>query len=154
MLQARDLMTKEVLTVTPETAIAELAKLIEKRNIGGVPVVDKGGRLVGIVTQSDLVEHMQEAELPPAINILDLHIFLQIPSHLFHKVEKMLGQTVGDIMTADPVTVDADTEAPKIAALMAKRQAHTIPVLERGKLVGIIGKMDLVRALATEETGA
>jgi len=150
MLQARDIMTKEVLTVTPETPIAELARLIEKRNIGGVPVVDQSGRLAGIVTQSDLVEHVQEMELPPAINILDLHLFLQIPSHLFHKVEKLLGRTVGDIMTPNPITVNADTAAPKIAALMTRHQVHTIPVLEQGKVVGIIGKMDLIRALAQE----
>jgi CBS domain-containing protein len=143
-------MTTDVLTVSPETSISELSKLLENRKIGGVPVVDKAGRLVGVITQSDLVERARDLELPPAINILDLHIYLQIPSQLFHKVEKMLGTTVGDCMTENPVTVAPDAPVPKVAALMAKQKVHTLPVVEGTKLVGIIGKMDLVRAMAQE----
>ncbi|MHB9075142.1 MAG: CBS domain-containing protein [Desulfobaccales bacterium] len=150
MLQARNIMTIDVLTVSPETSISELSKLLENRKIGGVPVVDKDGRLVGVITQSDLVERARDLEMPPAINILDLHIYLQIPSHLFHKVEKMLGTTVGDCMTENPVTVAPDTPVSKVAALMAKQKVHTLPVVEGTKLVGIIGKMDLVRSMAEE----
>jgi CBS-domain-containing membrane protein len=150
MLQARDIMTTEVLTVSPETSIAELSNILENRQIGGVPVVDKGGRLVGVITQNDLVERARDLELPPAINILDFHIYLQIPSHLFQRVEKMLGTTVGDCMTRNPVTVAPEVPLAQIAGLMAKQKVHTIPVLERGKLVGIIGKMDLIRAMARE----
>jgi CBS domain-containing protein len=151
MLAARDIMTREVVTVTPETSIDELSKILENRKIGGVPVVDKDGLLVGIITQSDLVERVRELELPPAINILDLHIFLQIPSHQLQHLEKMLGTTVGDVMTPNPVTVNLDTPVSQIAALMAKQKLHTLPVLAQGKIAGIIGKMDLVRALAREE---
>jgi len=150
MLYARDIMTTEVLTVSPETSIADLSKTLENRKIGGVPVVDQGGRLVGVITQSDLVERARDLELPPAINILDLHIYLQIPSHLIQRVEKMLGTTVGDCMTPNPITVAPDTPVSQIAALMAKQKVHTIPVLKGGKIVGVIGKMDLVRAMARE----
>jgi CBS domain-containing protein len=150
MLQARDIMTTDVLTVSPETSIAEMSKILENRKIGGVPVVDQNGRLVGVITQSDLVERARDLELPPAINILDFHIYLQIPSHLFHKVEKMLGTTVGDCMTPNPVTVTPNTPVSKVATLMAKQKVHTIPVVQGEKLVGIIGKMDLVRSMARE----
>jgi CBS domain-containing protein len=150
MLYARDIMTTEVLTVSPETSIADLSKTLENRQIGGVPVVDQDGRLVGVITQSDLVERARDLELPPAINILHFHFYLQIPSHLLRKVEKMLGTSVGDCMTPDPVTVAPDTPVSQIAALMAKQQVHTIPVVKAGKIVGIIGKMDLVRAMAQE----
>ena len=150
MLYARDIMTTEVLTVSPETSISDLSKTLENRKIGGVPVVDKGGRLVGVITQSDLVERARDLELPPAINILDFHFYLQIPSHLLQRVEKMLGTTVGDCMTPNPVTVAPDAPVSQIAALMAKQKVHTIPVVKAGKIVGIIGKMDLVRAMAQE----
>ena len=150
MLYARDIMTTEVLTVSPETSIADLSKTLENRQIGGVPVVAKDGRLVGVITQSDLVERARDLELPPAINILDLHIYLQIPSHLIQRVEKMLGTTVGDCMTKDPVTADPDTPVSQIAGLMAKQKVHTIPVVKEGKIVGVIGKMDLVRAMVPE----
>ena len=147
MLQARDIMTREVITTSPETPVAELSKLLENRKIGGVPVVDQDGRLVGIVTQNDLVEQARELDLPPAINILDFHVYLQIPSHLLKRVEKMLGATVGEVMSPQPVTVDLDTPVPQIAALMAKQKVHTIPVIAGGKIAGIIGKMDIIRAL-------
>ena len=147
-------MTKEVITVSPETLVSELARTLAGKNIGGVPVVDADGRLVGIVTQSDLVERAQELEMPPAINILDFHLYLQIPSHLFRKVEKMLGATVADVMSPGPVTVSPETPVSQIAALMAKQKVHTLPVMEGGQLVGIIGKMDLIRALAREGAGA
>jgi CBS domain-containing protein len=150
MLYARDIMTTKVLTVSPETSISDLSKTLENRKIGGLPVVDKDGRLVGVITQSDLVERARDLELPPAINILDLHIYLQIPSHLIQRVEKMLGTTVGDCMSPNPVTVAPDTAVSQIAALMAKQKVHTIPVLAGGKIVGVIGKMDLVRAMARE----
>lgn len=141
-------MTTDILTVTPETSIADLSKILENRKIGGVPVVDSNGRLVGVITQNDLVERARDLELPPAINILDFHFYLQIPSHMIHRVEKMLGTTVGDCMTADPVTVAPDTPVSKVASLMAKQKVHTLPVLEGDKLVGVVGKMDLIRALA------
>jgi CBS-domain-containing membrane protein len=147
MLQARDIMTREVVTVSPETPITALSKLLEDRKIGGVPVVDRDGRLVGIITQNDLVERARELELPPAINILDFHLYLQIPSHLLKRVERMLGATVAEVMSPQPVTVDPDTPVAQLAALMAKEQVHTLPVLEGGKIVGIIGKMDIIRAL-------
>ena len=143
-------MTKKVITVSPETLVSDLAQTLAGKNIGGVPVVEADGRLVGIVTQTDLVERAQELELPPAINILDFHFYLEIPSHLLARVEKMLGTTVGDCMSPNPVTVAPDTPVSQIAALMAKQKVHTIPVLEGGKLVGVIGKMDLIRALARE----
>ena len=144
-------MTKKVITVSPETLVSDLAKTLAGKNIGGVPVVDADGRLVGIVTHSDLVERVQELKLPPAINILDFHVYLQIPSHLFRKVEKMLGATVADVMSPKPLTVSPETPVPQIAALMAQQKIHTLPVLEQGKIVGIIGKMDLVRAMARVE---
>jgi CBS domain-containing protein len=150
MLYARDIMTREVLTVRPETSISELSKVLENRKIGGLPVVDKDGRLRGVITQSDLVERARDLELPPAVNIMDFHFYLQIPSHLIQKVEKMLGTTVGDCMSRNPITVAPDTPIAKVAALMDKQKVHTIPVLEGGKLVGVIGKMDLVRAMARE----
>ncbi len=151
MLHARDIMTKEVITATPETSIAELSKLLENRRIGGVPVVDKGGRLVGVITQNDLVERARDLELPPAINILDFHVYIQIPSHLFHRVEKMLGTTVGEVMSRNPLTVGPGAPLSQIAALMSRQKVHTIPVVEHGKIVGVIGKIDLVRALAQEK---
>lgn len=150
MLQARDIMTKEVITISPEASIEDLARLFEKHKISGVPVVEPDGRLVGVITQSDLVKRSRDLELPPALNILDLHLFLETPSRFKRRLEKMLGDTVREVMTPDPITIDPDMPVKEIAALMDRRNVHTLPVVDQGKLVGIVGKMDLIRALARQ----
>ena len=148
MLTARDIMTREVITISPEASVEDLAKLLEERRIGGMPVLDAGGRLVGVVTQSDLVQRSRDLQLPPALNILDLHLFLEMPAHFKKRLEKLLGDRVKDVMTADPITIAADTPVKEIAEIMASKKVHTLPVLEGGRLVGIVGKLDLIRGLA------
>jgi CBS-domain-containing membrane protein len=148
MLTARDVMTREVVTIGPEASVEDLAKLLESRRISGVPVLDAQGILVGVVTQSDLVQRSRDLELPPALNILDLHLFLETPSHFQKRLEKLLGNKVKDVMTRDPVTVSPDTPVNEIARLMSAKGVHTLPVLDAGKLVGIVGKLDLIRGLA------
>jgi CBS domain-containing protein len=141
-------MTREVVTIGPEASVEDLAKLLESRRISGVPVLDAQGILVGVVTQSDLVQRSRDLELPPALNILDLHLFLETPSHFQKRLEKLLGNKVKDVMTRDPVTVSPDTPVNEIARLMSAKGVHTLPVLDAGKLVGIVGKLDLIRGLA------
>lgn len=150
MLTARDIMTTEVITTTPGASVTKAAELLESHRISGLPVVDQG-RLVGVITQSDLVQRARDLELPPAINLLDLRIFIETPSHFRRRLEKMLGGTVKEVMTPDPITVPPETPLPDLAALMDRKKVHTLPVVEGGKLVGIIGKIDLVRALAREQ---
>jgi CBS-domain-containing membrane protein len=153
MLTARDLMTREVITIAPEASVEDLAKLLATHRISGVPVIDAGGALVGVVTQSDLVQRSRDLELPPALNVLDLHLFLETPSHFQKRLEKLLGDQVKDVMTQDPIAINPDTPAKEIARLMAAKGIHTLPVLEGGKLVGIVGKLDLIRGLAGHTDG-
>jgi CBS-domain-containing membrane protein len=146
-------MTREVITIGPEASVEDLAKLLEMHRISGLPVLDPNGVLVGVVTQSDLVQRSRDLDLPPALNILDLHLFLETPSHFQKRLEKLLGDRVKDVMTANPVTVTPDTPANEIAGLMATKGVHTLPVLEGGKLLGIVGKLDLIRGLAGSAAG-
>jgi CBS domain-containing protein len=148
MLTARDVMTSEVVTIGLEASVEDLAKLLEERRISGVPVLDAKGALVGVVTQSDLVQRSRDLELPPALNILDLHLFLETPSHFQKRLEKLLGNKVKDVMTRDPITVAPDTPVQEIARLMSNKGVHTLPVVDAGKLAGIVGKLDLIRGLA------
>ncbi len=148
MLTARDIMTREVVTIRPEASVKDLATLLEERRISGMPVIDQDGLLVGVVTQSDLVQRSRDLELPLALNILDLHLFLETPSRFKRRLEKLLGNRVQDVMTENPVTIAPDTPVNEIARLMASKGVHTLPVLEAGKLVGIVGKLDLIRGLA------
>ena len=150
MLQARDIMTKEVITVSPQTKVLDLARLLADHKINGAPVVDDEGRLVGVVTQSNLIDRAKKFELPYVISILDAHFYLERPSTFKKNLEKLMGNLVSDIMTAPPVTITPEVEVDEIATIMARRQVHTLPVLEDNKLIGIIGKIDIIRALGQE----
>jgi len=148
MLTARDIMTREVFTIRPDASVEDLARLMEEKRISGVPVLDQTGALVGVVTQSDLAQRSREFELPPALNILDIHLYLETASHFKKRLERLLGNKVKDVMTADPISIAPDTPVNEIAALMADQVLHTLPVLEGGRLVGIVGKLDLIRGIA------
>jgi CBS-domain-containing membrane protein len=153
MLTARDIMTREVITIHPEASVEDLAKILAAHRIGGLPVLDQSGALVGVVTQSDLLQRSRDLDLPPALNILDLHLFLETPSHFQKRLDKLLGDRVQDVMTRNPQAIAPDTPVNQIARLMAAKGVHTLPVVEGGKLVGIVGKLDLIRGLAGPADG-
>jgi CBS-domain-containing membrane protein len=147
MLQARDIMTTEVMTVSPQTTVLDLARLLAEHKINGAPVVDDNGRLVGVVTQSNLIDRVKKFELPHVVTILDAHFYLELPGTFKKNLEKLVGNLVSDIMAAPPVTITADVQVDEIASIMARRQVHTLPVLDGDKIIGIIGKIDIIRAL-------
>jgi len=153
MLYARDIMTREVITVAPEESVSRAADLLESHRISGLPVVGGEGEVVGVITQSDLVQRARDLELPPTISLFDLKLVLETPSQFRRRLEKMLGVTVGQVMTPRPVTLSPETPVPEIAALMARKKVHTLPVVQGGRLVGVIGKIDLIRALGAQAGG-
>jgi CBS-domain-containing membrane protein len=150
MLQARDIMTKEVITVSPRTSVLELARLLAEHKINGAPVVDDQGGLLGVVTQNNLIDRVKKFELPHVITILDAHFYLERPSTFKKNLEKLLGNLVADIMTTPPVTITPEVEVDEIASIMARQKIHTLPVLAGDKIIGIIGKIDIIRALGQE----
>jgi len=144
-------MTPDVITVSPQTTILDLARLLAHHKINGAPVVDEAGRLVGVVTQSDLVDRAKKFELPHVITILDAHFYLTRASTFKKNLEKMVGNQVADVMTSPAVTIGPEVTVDEIAAIMARRQVHTLPVVEGDELIGVIGKIDIIRALAQED---
>ena len=149
MLKVKDIMTKEVKTVSPETEITKAAKLLLSERINGVPVVNKTGELVGILCQSDLIAQQKSIPIPSLFTLLDGYIPLNLLNRLDREVEKIAATKVDNAMTPDPVTVNSDTGIEKVAALMVEKNYHTLPVVDGGKLVGIVGKEDVLRTLLT-----
>lgn len=148
MLTAQDIMTRQVITVAEDMPVKELATLFLSKKIGGAPVVNASGDLVGVVTESDLIDQTKNVHIPTVISILDSVLFLESPSKMDQEIKKMAGSTVGDICVRDAVTVDEDTPLSDIATIMSEKKIHTLPVLFRGTLVGVIGKADLIRAIS------
>jgi CBS domain-containing protein len=147
----KDVMTTPVVTVTPESTLAEVARLLDEHHISGLPVVDESGRVVGVVSDRDLVARSQELQVkslrypwPGLGREPDLQKLTWLTQGLF-----AIGETrVREVMSRQVVTIE-DTAPLELAAhLMASREVNRIPVLRQGRLVGIISRADLVRAVA------
>lgn len=147
MLKAKDIMTRKVTAVAPETKIAEAARILLENHFNGLPVVDKEGLLRGIICQDDLIVQQKKLPLPTVFTLLDGIIPLSSPGHIEKEVQKMAATTVGEAMTPRVVTIDIETPVEEIATLMVSKNIHTLPVMEKGKLVGIVGKEDILRTL-------
>ena len=147
MLKAKDIMKQEVVTVTPDTTIEELARLLIEHRISGAPVVDAQGDLTGIVTENDLIRHNKRFHIPTIVRLFDAYIMLESPGKLDEEIRRMAATTVGEICIGEVITVDTETPVEDIATIMSEKNVHLIPVVEDGKIKGIIGKMDLIEGM-------
>jgi len=143
-MRARDLMTAEVVTVTPNTPVPEIARTMTERRISALPVVDNGGRVVGIVTEGDLMRRAESGtERQPGW----LASLFADPQSLAARYAKSHGHKAKDVMTSQVVSVGEDAEAAAIADLMDRNDVKRVLVVREGKLAGIVSRADLLRAL-------
>ena len=147
MKTAKDLMTREVHTVTPNTGLKELAKLFTEKRVGGFPVVE-AGRVVGVVTESDLIHRDERIHIPTFFTLFDAVLPLGGEKKFEEEMRKMAATTVAEIMTQDPIVLSPDATLTQMATAMGEKSVHTLPVVDaEGKLVGVVGKLDLIRAM-------
>jgi len=150
MLTVKNIMTRDPITISPDTEIVHAAKLLLEKGINGIPVVDKKGELVGIICQSDLIAQQKRLPIPSIFTLLDGFIPLASTKHFEKAVQKIAATTVADAMTPNPVTVQTDTSIEELASLMVDKNFHTLPVVDEGKLVGVVGKEDVLRTFTSE----
>jgi CBS domain-containing protein len=147
MLKAKDIMTTAVITVSPDMEIVHAAKILLENRINGVPVIDETGKLVGILCQSDLIAQQKKLPIPSFFTFLDGLITLTSMKQIEKQVQKIAAVTVAQAMTPNPVIVQPDTDIEAMAALMVDQNFHSIPVVEEGELLGIVGKEDILKTL-------
>lgn len=144
-MHARDIMI-EALTVVPDRSVRDLAQLLLERGLDGACVV-ANGQLVGVVTTMDLVFQEKQVHLPTILNFLDFAIPLEPPSRLRAELDKIAGTTVQQIMTREPVTVEAERLVSEVARMMVDKHLTIVPVVEDGQLLGMITKQALLRSV-------
>ena len=150
MLTAKDIMTKDVVTVTPDTSIAELSTLLVSNEISGAPVVNADGAIVGMVTENDLISRNKRLHIPTVVSFLDAVIYLESSKKFSDDVKRLTATKVGDICSKKIVTITEDTTLTDIATIMSEKNVHLLPVVTSGKVVGIVGKRDVVKAVAQQ----
>ena len=144
-MQARDVMTKPVIWITPKAKLGEAIDLMLKSRLSGLPVVDAGGQLVGMLSEGDL---LRRAELGTARQRPRWIETFLIPGRSAADYVQTHGRLVEEVMTPDPICVDADTSLDEIVSLMERKRIKRVPVLSSGALVGIVTRADLLRALS------
>ena len=152
-MRASDVMTTNVITVSPETSVQSLAGLLGQYGISGVPVVDAANTLVGIVSEGDLLfrteTHVERRTEPRRSRWFDVFARERDAARDYIKAH---GRSVGDIMTRQVTTVSETTELREIANLLESKRIKRVPVLRDGKVIGIISRANLVRVLAAAKS--
>jgi CBS-domain-containing membrane protein len=146
MLKATDIMTKDVITVKNETTIEELARLLIDHKISGTPVLDDDNKMIGIVTENDLIKKNKRFHIPTIVRLFDAY-FLLDSGKVEDEIKKMVATTVGEICTKDVLSIAEETTLEEIATIMAEKHIHLLPVLRDNEVVGIVGKADVVRSM-------
>jgi len=144
-MRAADVMTHRVTTTTPDATIAEAARVMLSRRISGLPVIDASGAVLGMVTEGDLLRRAETGTERKRPRLLE---FLLGPGRLAGDYIQTHGRKIGEVMTRKPVTVDPSTSLETLVELMEKHRIKRVPVVEDGRLVGIVSRADLLAALA------
>jgi CBS domain-containing protein len=146
----RDIMETDPPTVAPDTPVEEVVRTLRSNELPGVPVVDGDGRCVGIVTEADLVLPDDEGDLhiPHYINLFGGTIFLEPLSRFEGRLRKAFASKAEDMMTRDPDVVGPDTSVREAAHLIHNSGHNRLPVVEDGRLVGVVTRLDVLGALA------
>lgn len=145
---ARDIMTKEVITVHGEDSIEKAIKLLLEHNVSGLPVIDENHKLKGIITEGDLIHRSKKLHIPTYFTILDSYIFLENPKTVEDQIKKMTAYKVEDMMTTKVISVDYDETIEEIATIMANKNINRVPVVKEEKLVGIVSRRDIIKVYA------
>ena len=144
----RQVMTTDVLAFRPEDTVQSAAAAMSSRSIGGAPVVDGEGKVVGLLSDDDLIVQDTRLHFPTVISVLGAYLELPSSAARFDKeVRKAVGATVGDVMTPNPPTCGEDDTLEQVATVMHENNRSRLPVVRDGKLVGIVSRGDILKAI-------
>ena len=144
----RQVMTTDVVAFHPDDGVQEVAKTMAERSIGGAPVVDGNGRVVGLVTDDDLIVQDARMHFPTVISVLGAYLELPTSLQRFeHELHKAVAAKVADVMTPDPPTCAEDDTLEQVATTMHEGDLSRLPVVRDGRLVGIVSRGDVLKAI-------
>jgi CBS domain-containing protein len=151
-LTVRDIMETDVPAVYPEDPIEQVVRVLREHDLPGVPVVNEGGRCVGIITEADLVMRGEEADLhlPHYIELFGGVVFLESTKRFEERLRKAVGWLAEDVMTAEPITIHPDAGVAEAGRVIARHKHNRLPVVEHGRLVGVVTRIDVLDALTAE----
>ena len=146
-----EIMDSAPATVTPDADVESVIRVMREHELPGIPVVNEGGRLVGIITETDLVlpDDDGDLHLPHYVNIFGGTIFLEPLRRFEERLRKAFASSARDLMTEDPDTVAPETTVDEAARLIHDTGHNRLPVVEHGRLVGVVTRLDVLGALVS-----
>jgi CBS domain-containing protein len=147
-----DIMDTDVPTVTPEDTVEAVLRVMHENELPGVPVVNSGGRCVGIITEADLIMVGEDADLhlPHYFELFGGLVFLESMDHFEERLRKATAALARDLMTEDPITIEPSATVQEAARLISRSKHNRLPVVEHGRLVGVVTRVDVLEALVHE----
>jgi len=151
-LTVADIMDSDPVTVTPEDTVEAVLRVLRENELPGVPVINSGGRCVGIITEADLVMAGEDADLhlPHYFELFGGFVFLESLGHFEERLRKATAALARDLMTEDPVTIGAGVGVQEAARLISRSKHNRLPVVEHGRLVGVVTRVDVLEALTRD----
>jgi CBS domain-containing protein len=151
-LTVRDIMDAEPVTVRPDTPVEQVVRALRDHELTGLPVVNEGGRCVGIITEQDLVMAGDEEDLhlPHYIELFGGIVFLESMQRFEERLRRATAATAKDMMSEDPVTIEPEATAQEAGRTMSHHKHNRLPVVEHGRLVGMVTRVDVLDALTRE----
>ncbi|MDM8530643.1 CBS domain-containing protein [Anaerolineales bacterium HSG25] len=148
--RVRNIMTTDVISVSPGTAVSEIAKLIAEKGITGVPVINEQEEVLGVVTELDMIVRNTHFKMPNFVMILDIVIHLESKRDYEERLRNVLGTRAEQIMSKPAVTIAPSASIEDLANIMVDKRMNPVPVVENGKLVGVVSRRDVIRLMAEE----
>lgn len=147
IMLARDVMTTEVITVHQEEKLKEVARILMDNKISGLPVVADAHHVVGIISEKDMVVTAGQLQIPFYITLFDGIIFLENPKKFQEKLKRFTASKVKEVMSTEVIFVEEDTPLDDVISILQKHKINRLPVLRNDKLVGIISRNDILKAM-------
>lgn len=147
MQTVADIMTTEIVSVKGSTTVREMAEIFGKMGFGSLPVLDEQGNLTGIVTASDLIEQGRPLHIPTVISLFDWVIPLESEHSLEKDLKRISAQTAAELASTEVITITPAEPVSRAAEIMSSRKLHAIPVVEGKKVVGMVSRIDIIRAM-------
>ena len=151
-LTVADIMDIDTPAVAPEDTVESVLQIMRENELPGIPVINSGGRCVGIITEADLIMTGEDADLhlPHYFQLFGGLVFLEPLSHFEDRLRKATAALARDLMTEDPVTIEPDATVHEAARMIAGSKHNRLPVVEHGRLVGVVTRVDVLDALTRE----
>ncbi len=151
-LTVADIMDSDVPAVYATDSVERVLEVLKEHELAGIPVINEGGRCVGIITEEDLVLSGEDADLhlPHYFQLFGGFVFLESLGHFEERLRKAVASTAADLMTEDPVTIEPTATVEEAARLIARKKHNRLPVVEHGRLVGVVTRLDVLEGMTRE----